>query len=70
MKILQSTDNLQQIILNLAFREPPFSLEEIIQSFVRAEFKDNVYIKMIFEVSPESDNVAMMQTLVNPDFAS
>ena len=69
VKILKGIENLQKIIFYLAFGQPSLSFEEIVESFVGTKLQYNIYIKMIFKVSFECNNVLMLQGLMDTDLA-
>lgn len=60
VKILECVQNLEKIVFDLTFSQPPFSFEQIIKRFVGAELKNNINIKMILKMPFEFDNIPML----------
>jgi len=68
VQILQCNHNLLHIALNFKLCEslPPF--DKFIQRVIRAQFQQDINVLVIFEDVLESDNVLMIETLVNFNF--
>lgn len=60
MKVLERTNNLDQIILDLHLSESFPSFDQFIQGMICTNFKQNVNIFMIFEHMLEFDDMVVI----------
>lgn len=66
--ILNTHCDLMYIIFCLDLSNSLSSFNKLIESLVRAEFEDNIYIVFIFEVMTEANNVWRFERSMNFDF--
>lgn len=68
VQVFECDNDLNDVALHFEFRETLSALDEFIESIVRAQFEQNVNVFVIFKNVLESNNVLMIQTLVDLDF--
>ena len=68
VQILQGRDDLSQIALNFEFNQSFSSFDELIQSLVGTDLKEDVNVFVVFEDVLKLYNMLVVQRLVDFDF--